>query len=286
MNIKNLIQKQKCRILHQEFLKGKGINRLQLNEKILEDKKKILQDVLNYLLERKYKKLCDFLDPQLPFYGTHANAREMIQEFSDIEESKEQFNKDDRFKMKKEAKDVKEIKEIKPVKEVKFLKEEKENEKDEKYEKDYIQDRDERDKIDDRASSNDSDERDERNDRDDRDEREGTHLDYNVEIISTFEEGTLKKYTMYKIETKYKNRIFNSSHRFQDFKKLHIELIKIIPTLGELPSSSMTKFSTSPDVVSERKSCLEKYLQGILQIEELQGYRPVIEFLNLHQFPL
>ena len=180
----------------------------------------MLQDILNYLFDRKYKKLCDFLDPHLPFYGnSNSKTQEMVEEIIEIDEATEKIEFDEEQEQEQEV-------EI---------------------------------------------------------ERESLSIDYSVEIVSTFEEGSIKKYTMYKIETKNKTQCFVASHRFQDFKKLHSELVKIIPTLGELPSSSMTRFSTSPEVVNERKSCLEKYLHGILQIEELQGYRPVVEFLNLHK---
>ena len=174
----------------------------------------MLQEILNFLLDRRFKKICDFLNPHLPFYGKATVAQEMteeIVEIADIEEAKDDYEEDPQI------------------------------------------------------------------------DSEILTIDYTVEIVNTFEVGSIKKYTMYKIETRGQNKYFEASHRFQDFKKLHGELIKIIPTLGELPSSSLTKFSTSREVVNERKICLEKYLQGILQIQELQGYRPVVEFLNLHK---
>jgi PX domain len=112
------------------------------------------------------------------------------------------------------------------------------------------------------------------------------YTEYIVDIINTHEEGTIKKFTVYEIQTKYKDQVFLSLHRFQDFKKFHAELITIIPTLGDLPSSSIINFSTSAEVVNERKKYLEKYLQGILQIDELRCHKPVKEFLNLPGDPI
>ena len=157
-----------------------------------------------------------------------------------------------------EIEEIKEFKQTKETKEIEGTKEDFENEKN--FEKNYEND----------FENEKNSEKDEFND------------DFIVDILSTTEEGTIKKFTTYQIQTKNKGKVFFCSHRFSEFKKLHLDLIKIIPNLGELPSSSLTKFSTSPEVVNERKLCLEKYLQGIMQIQELQGYRPVVEFLNLH----
>mmetsp|Transcript_3460 Transcript_3460/g.3197 ORF Transcript_3460/g.3197 Transcript_3460/m.3197 type:complete len:421 (-) Transcript_3460:1-1263(-) len=105
-----------------------------------------------------------------------------------------------------------------------------------------------------------------------------------VNILSTYESGSgYSRHTMYEIGVKYGKEHIICAHRFKDFKKLHEELKKDFTSLPDLPSSGLTFSSTDPEIVSERRDKLERFLAECVENPAIRSHQAVLDFLELNK---
>lgn len=80
--------------------------------------------------------------------------------------------------------------------------------------------------------------------------------------------GGLRSYTAYCVEVSDFGKNYVVERRFDDFQKLHADLLPLDPTLPALPEKKMFA-STDASVVAERKPAFERLLRHMLKNEEI-----------------
>lgn len=101
---------------------------------------------------------------------------------------------------------------------------------------------------------------------------------------ATREEKKFMTHARYEIVVFCGKKSVTSYHRFSDFKKLHKTLAKRHKNLEELPPNHLTKSSTNPKVVKERKLKLQEFLAGLLNDPFTKSDIDTVRFLNLFDF--
>eukprot|EP00931_Biecheleriopsis_adriatica_P035028 TRINITY_DN20191_c0_g2_i1.p1 TRINITY_DN20191_c0_g2~~TRINITY_DN20191_c0_g2_i1.p1 ORF type:complete len:992 (-),score=286.58 TRINITY_DN20191_c0_g2_i1:77-3052(-) len=108
-------------------------------------------------------------------------------------------------------------------------------------------------------------------------------LPLQVAIPNTEERSSmLKSFTVYIVEINDFGRKYQIERRFDDFAKLHADLLEVDPNMPPLPEKRMFA-STDASVVAERKPAFERILRHLLRSEEvvLEKHQTLFKFLEL-----
>jgi len=89
------------------------------------------------------------------------------------------------------------------------------------------------------------------------------------------------KYITYVIKIFTKFNDWEIRRRFKNFEELNSKLIKLKHSSSKLPSKKL--FNLSPEVIAERKDCLEVYLNQIVNNNNLGNCKEILEFIELDQ---
>lgn len=104
-----------------------------------------------------------------------------------------------------------------------------------------------------------------------------------VQIQNTEERSSmLKSFTVYIVEISDFGRKYSIERRFDDFSKLHADLIEVDPNMPPIPEKKMWA-STDAAVVAERKPAFERLLRHLLRSEHtvMEKFQTVFKFLEL-----